>query len=46
VGLSMGSLPQNTEGSQNWLQLTGFVELFLLIIFVSRKFLFGRKMKR
>ena len=42
----MGSLPQNTEGSQNWLKLIGFVELFSLIIFVSRKFSFGSKIER
>ena len=42
----MGSLPQNTEGSQNWLKLTGFVERLSLIIFVSRNFSFGRKIER
>ena len=45
LGISMGSLPENTEGSQNWLKLIGFVELFSLIIFVSRKFSFGSKIE-
>ena len=42
----MGSLPQNTEGSQNSVKLRGFVELFSLIIFVSRNFSFGFKIER
>jgi hypothetical protein len=33
----MGSVPQNTEGSQYWLKLTGFVELLSLIISIPEK---------
>jgi hypothetical protein len=42
----MASLPQNTDGSQNWFKLAGFVELFSLIIFVSTHFSFGFKIDR
>jgi hypothetical protein len=42
----MGFLPQNTQGSQNWLKLTSFVELLSLIIFIARKFSFGPKIER
>ncbi len=46
LGYSMGFLPQNTQGSQNWLKLTSFVELLSLIIFIARKFSFGPKIER
>ena len=42
----MGSVPRLQWPPPNRLKLIGFVELFSLIIFVSRKFSFGSKIER
>jgi hypothetical protein len=36
MGDSMGSQPQKTQGSPNFFLFIGFVELFMLIIFIKK----------